>query len=436
MSQSEASREQLRATLAAAIGDPRQAVDWPASSAGADDWGGKRLLPLPDRRDVFMARARSAITPAVGAAVQMISDSMARVTRGVTGGRRRSHPVAYLLQNPTDVVNRHEFWKMINRDELLDGYGVAWIRRDRGMPVELVPAKVRQCRWVGMDDTRRRAQYDLQLIGSMGAATVRVLADDVLGCWGPGFDGLTAPSRLTRIAASVLGLYSAATRHQERVLAPGMGSVTALTQDPNMMMAGEAVGQEKIDELRDAIAEDFAASAREGSVPFLPPGIKLDRLNQLTSVDLQVVDLLRWIVEEVARVYNVSPVRLGQLVTGMRTAGYEQQSADYVRYTIGPRAEALDEECTVKLLTPEERLAGLRVRSFTDRLSTGTLSERIGAADKAVARAGIWTINEGRALTGKGPIAGGDRLLPPKGSPKPDDTSGRGDPDDAGDPDE
>ena len=93
------------------------------------------------------------------------------------------------------------------------------------------------------------------------------------------------------------------------------------------------------------------------------------------------------------------------------------RAADFERYSIRPHTHIMDAQMNFKLRTRQDLEQGLTIHTSTDNLSHGSLSERIESADQAVAKAGIWTINEGRELTGKPPRSDGDRLMSPKGAP-------------------
>ena len=190
-----------------------------------------------------------------------------------------------------------------------------------------------------------------------------------------------------------------------------------------------AMNPDQYKALQAAVSEAYSGARNAGKTPVLPPGAGVERVDTLSATDLQLVELLKWGVEDVARAFNVSPIRLGHYHAGFRARAFEQQATDFERYTAHPLALRVTAQFRRKLLTRADRPAEIRLS--TDLLRQGALTERIGAAGPAVANYGMWTINEGRALTGLPPRPDGDRLLSPRGAPEQapgaSDSGGAGD---------
>ena len=119
----------------------------------------------------------------------------------------------------------------------------------------------------------------------------------------------------------------------------------------------------------------------------------------------------------------------------IRTQSLTDQLTDLEKTGIAPVAKLFDSALTKSLLTPAERMAGLRIHTDTWSIGLGSLKDRADLADKLVARAPLWTPNEARMeLFGMPPKEGGDELLKPKGAPG-DTLPGGEAPDPENDPD-
>ena len=147
------------------------------------------------------------------------------------------------------------------------------------------------------------------------------------------------------------------------------------------------------------------------------------RFSGFPNTDIRTVEILKWAVEDVCRVWNIAPARLGQQSgggAGIRTQTIAEQLTDLEIVTVGPLAKRMDAAMEV-LLSFEERGRGLRIMSKTDHIGKGTLANKIEMLDRLVARSGAATIDEGRdKVMGWLPLPNGEgnKVYSPKGSPE------------------
>lgn len=382
------------------------------------------LLPPPGA--VYAPFSRLEAVPAAYGAVNLLVEQIAVLPRRVimlgeddTEDARPEHPISRLLEFPSRMVDPQQCWRMMLRQFVAHGNAYFWIRRDRGgMPVELVPSSCTRTEWI----TSRRTpylRYDLELLGSNstgGYGQRRVtnqFAGNVLAFHGPGFDGISSPSPVKFSGKPMLSAMLNTVRRHESAVRKGVNS-------GNVLMPKEGSPMYNWDHWTasaEKLQQDLGRAEKAGKMILLAPGLEVGQLAALSALDLQLIEILRWGVEDICRVFGVSPVRLGHFHEGMRARTFEQQAVDFERYSIMPRVKEIDSQLTRKLLKPDEIMEGYRVATDCDSVGFGTLTERIAAADMAVARAGVWTINEGRAMTGLPPHPDGDRLIEPKGAP-------------------
>jgi HK97 family phage portal protein len=127
---------------------------------------------------------------------------------------------------------------------------------------------------------------------------------------------------------------------------------------------------------------------------------------QLSSVDAQYLELRRFQLEEIARVWRIPPVLLGSLERAT-FSNVEELGAQFLTFTVLPILRIWQDALRLTLLTPEERRAGLYIEFLVDDLARADLAARFTAYSQAVS-AGIYSPNEIRAMENRGPYAGGE----------------------------
>ena len=76
-----------------------------------------------------------------------------------------------------------------------------------------------------------------------------------------------------------------------------------------------------------------------------PQAFRAGELTGIDATDLQLVDLLRWGVEDIGRIWGVSAGRLNQMSgggAGVRTQALQDQLRDFEATCIGPIAKIVD----------------------------------------------------------------------------------------------
>ncbi len=386
-------------------------------------------LPQPDPDDPGFYRHSAAPTatalaaiPAAYAAIGLLASSLAQLPRTVVRQDdplddywtpEPTHPVSVLLRYPSRLVDPWLFWEWLFRGLFTHGNAYAWIRRDgAGRPLELVPATCVHSQWA----TTRRVAYDLELWGVADAGGappgIRAWASDVIALHGPGFEGLSSPSPIQYAARRTLEAMAEATTHQQALL-QGVNIRTAIKADPSLVR----LNKEQLDAYRESLKKTYEGARKAGQVPVLPPGFDLATAGGLSATDLQLIELLKWSVEDIARVYDVPPRRLGHYHAGVRfSTSIEADSVEFER-RLTSHIRRVEAQLSATLLSRDDAERGLVVCIPSDRIRAGSWSERVAAVDQAVAKAGVITINEGRRHLRLPPRPDGDRLLQPKGAP-------------------
>lgn len=153
------------------------------------------------------------------------------------------------------------------------------------------------------------------------------------------------------------------------------------------------------------VEEATKSAAKEGrKVLAIPMGHKLEALGS-DPEKMQMVEVLRFMVEEVARVYSLPPVFLQDLTHGT-FSNTEQQDLHFVKHTLKRWVEQLEQELTLKLFG---RNSPRFVEFNLDGLMRGDFTTRMEGWATAIQN-GIRSPNEVREKENLPPMDGGERL--------------------------
>ena len=362
------------------------------------------------------------VVPAMSAAIQLLSTTMACLPRYVTdanGEPVMDHPVTQLLNRNHRRWPATAVWEYLYRSALHFGVGFAWIVRQGGQAIRILPCDpVSSTYRLSADRTR----YVCTLHPVIGRMRTEVPVTDVLLVIGDGYNGIQGLSPVSAYGVTV-GVLRHANQHLLSTLVNGAHFGGVVESDVEVG-AGMGWDLPRVAELRKELVKLFAGTLKAGGVPVMPPGFKFSPV-PYNAVDIELIKLLELSIEDICRVYRVPPRLIYHFRSGIRYANdAEQSNTEFARYSIQPRADLLGDMTASQLLSARAlNQDGLGVRFETDQLYAGTLSQRIASVDQGVARAGILTVNEGREYVRTGrlprltPVPDGDRLLDPKGAP-------------------
>ncbi len=196
----------------------------------------------------------------------------------------------------------------------------------------------------------------------------------------------------------IVGLAIAATRYGSKSFQSG-GIPPAVLQGP--FQSGVAATRASED-----VASATAKLAREGrSVLALPAGHELKSVG-FSPDDMQLIELQRFCIEQIARIYSLPPVFLQDLSNGTYS-NTEQQDLHFVKHTLRRWIEQTEQEMNLKLFGRESTR---EVRFNVDSLLRGDLKTRMEAHATSIQN-GIKTPNEVREIEGLDPQESGDDLM-------------------------
>ena len=150
-----------------------------------------------------------------------------------------------------------------------------------------------------------------------------------------------------------------------------------------------------------------AGPENAGNPPILQDGMELHELG-LTNRDSQWIEARGFGAEEICRFFGVSPHMIGVKTTAP-LGSIEQQSLEFVIYTLGPLATRWEQAANRDLVAdPEEYYTKI----VLDGLLRGDMKSRYEAHNMSL-QGGWRTVNKVRSLEDENPVEGGDTPLRP-----------------------
>jgi HK97 family phage portal protein len=147
--------------------------------------------------------------------------------------------------------------------------------------------------------------------------------------------------------------------------------------------------------------------AKESGAPFfgMPPGHALKPIG-IDPDKGQMTEARLFQIQEIARIWGLPPVFVGDLSTGT-FSNTEQQDLQLVKHCLGHWVKALEDECNLKLFGQRRRAEF--VEHNLDAVLRGDLKSRLEALARGIQTAQL-TPDEARALENRPPKPNGDKL--------------------------
>ena len=326
-----------------------------------------------------------------------------------TKERLTDHRLAKVLWGrPNEAMTRFDYERLMQCNLDLKGNAYAWIDRDprTGYPVELIPLVPDHVTpYVGLDSSLTYVWTNPRT-GEM----FRLDPADVIHLKGYSTDGIDGISILRRAALTVqTGL--SAQQYQNALFRNGGRPSGVLTTESDIggtvTVAKEDGATEEISK-KELIRREWdkihSGPGNAFRVAVMDNGLKYQPLS-VSNSDAQFVESEEVRVADVARFFSV-PLHL--LYAGKESyASNEQNSIEFVRYTLQPLIVAWEQEYSWKLLLPGEREKGLRIRRELKGLLRGDTAAQ-AAWYREMVQIGVYSVNDVRALEDLGTVPGGD----------------------------
>ncbi len=350
-------------------------------------------------------------TTAVYACVRILAESIAGLPLHVYAyrgdGRERvpGHPLFTILHDaPNPEMTSFVFRETLMVHLLLWGNAYAQILRDRaGRVAGLYPLLPNRMS-VNRDDDGR-LYYTYQRVTDENpnfskSGEVTLSSEDVLHIPGLGFDGLIGYSPIA-MARNAVGMTLACEEYGASFFANGARPGGVL-QHPGVLKDPA--------KLRESWQAVYGGAANTGKVAVLEEGMTYQQIG-IPPEEAQFLETRKFQVNEIARLYRIPPHMVGDLDKSS-FSNIEQQSLEFVKYTLNPWVVRWEQALQKSLLLPEERKRYF-IRFNVDGLLRGDYQSRMQGY--AVGRQNGWlSANDIREMEDMNPIPadeGGDTYL-------------------------
>lgn len=364
-------------------------------------WDDTPAADMPVRVTPTTAVTMAAVWQAVNVLSGDVAQLPVKIYRRLSGDSKdtdRSHPAWRLLhRRPHRDFGPFQFKQWMMYHALLRGNAYARIRRVGGVSVELVPLEP----WTVTPELVSGELVYRYYSADGGSETYQ--PGEMLHLRGPGGDVLCGQS-VIGIARDSLSVGMAAQRYGERYFANDARPGIAIE-------VGEKVGPEAAANTLKHWDRRHAGSHNARRTALLDNGSKLHTYS-MSNEDAQFLSTREFSRSEVASWFNLPPHKVGDL-TRATFSNIEQQSIDYVVYSLMPWLVRWQDECNAKLFTEEEIAADSHFCEFeVAALLRGDFQGRTDGYASAI-QSGWMTRNEVRAKENLNPIDGLSEPLSP-----------------------
>lgn len=253
-------------------------------------------------------------------------------------------------------------------------------------------------------DQRGQIYYEYRLSSedahTMKGSIVRLGSTDVLHIPGLGFDGLVGYSPIA-MAKNAIGMAIACEEYGAKFFANG-AAPSGVLEHPGTIKDPSRI--------RDSWQSTFGGSSNANKVAVLEEGMKYTPIS-ISPEQAQFLETRKFQIDEIARIFRVPPHMVGDLDKSS-FSNIEQQSLEFVKYTLDPWVARWEQAMVRSLLSAEEKKRYF-IKFNVDGLLRGDYQSRM--AGYATARQNGWmSANDIRELENLDRISeedGGDLYL-------------------------
>lgn len=271
------------------------------------------------------------------------------------GGKEKAvgHPLYFLLHDePNPEMTSFIFRETLMTHLLLWGNAYSQIiRNGKGEVVALYPLMPDRMK-VDRDE-HGRLYYEYTVYDSDDAEgrkgtnkvgrTVRLQPHDVLHIPGLGFDGLVGYSPIA-MAKNAIGLAIATEEYGSKFFANG-AAPSGVLEHPGTIKDPSKV--------RESWQATFGGSGNANKIAVLEEGMKYTPIS-ISPEQAQFLETRKFQIDEIARIFRVPPHMIGDLEKSSFN-NIEQQSLEFVKYTLDPWVSRWEQAMVRALLTPDEK---------------------------------------------------------------------------------
>ncbi|SJZ93749.1 phage portal protein, HK97 family [Pilibacter termitis] len=258
------------------------------------------------------------------------------------GGKEKAleHPLYFLLHDePNSEMTSFVFRETLMTHLLLWGNAYAQIiRNGKGEVVALYPLQPER---IQVHRDEQKEIYYLYTVEN--GKQVKLPKTEVLHILGLGFDGLVGYSPIA-MAKNAIGLAIATEEYGSKFFANGA--------NPGGVLEHPGTLKDPI-RIRESWNATFGGSSNAAKVAVLEEGMKYTPIS-ISPEQAQFLETRKFQINEIARIFRVPPHMVGDLEKSS-FSNIEQQSLEFVKYTLDPWVTRWEQAMTKALLTPDEK---------------------------------------------------------------------------------
>lgn len=358
----------------------------------------------PSSTGISVTPERALTITTVYACIRVLAESVAQLPlivykRLPDGGKVRApeHPLYRILHDsPNEFQTSFEWREMLQGHTCLRGNSYAFINRVRGEVRELLP--IHPDRVVVEQSPQWRPIYKV----TMDSGEVKPFQQrDILhikGLSSNGYVGLS-PVSLFREA---LGLALATEKHGGKLFGNGTRLGGILTHPGTLK-------QETHNRIKKSWEESHAGLENAFKTALLEEGMDWKSVG-MTSEDAQFLETRKFQRGEIASIYRVPPHMIGDLERSTNN-NIEQQSLEFVIYSLTPWLKRWESRLSKDLLSPQDQEIYV-IEFLEDGLLRGDFKTRVFGYQSALNN-GWMSPNEVREKENLNPVPGGDQFMRP-----------------------
>ena len=291
---------------------------------------------------------------AVYACVRILSEAIAGLPLHMyrykdEGGKEKAtgHTLYHLLHDePNPEMTSFVFRETLMTHLLLWGNAYAQIiRNGKGEVIALYPLMPN--RMTVNRDSNGMLYYEYQTMKedapTMKGAVYQLDPSEVLHIPGLGFDGLVGYSPIA-MAKNAIGLSMAAEEYGAKFYANG-AAPSGVLEHPGVLKDPAKV--------RDSWNAAFGGSSNSHKVAVLEEGLKYTPIS-ISPNEAQFLETRKFQIDEIARIFRVPPHMVGDLEKSS-FSNIEQQSLEFVKYTLDPWVVRWEQSLYRALLSSDEK---------------------------------------------------------------------------------
>mgnify|MGYP003630332553 FL=1 len=336
---------------------------------------------------------------AVWAAIRILSESVAQlpislIEREENGDKinRTNHPLYNLLHNkPNEYITYFSFIQKIMVDLCLNGNSYVKIERNgAGRPVALYP--------IDFDNIEIR-EYEDKYYYFNSETGEAIEYEEMLHFKTMSQDGMIGLSPIDTCANSIswgLGLE-----------AYGNSYFSNGAKVSGVLETDRALSTEAVDRLRNSFDNNYSKIGDSNKTLILEEGLKFNSISMSNEAS-QFLASRQFSIEEVCRIFNVPPHMLADL-SKSSFSNIQEQSREFVQYSLQPYLSMIEQEMTNKLFKKNET-GKLFVEFNVNALLRGNPKDR-AEYYRTMLNIGAISINEIRQKENMNRVEEGDSLF-------------------------